>query len=322
MVSALVKISLARARKFAARNRSSSMSDIEAAPHGHAAGYHRLLSSLIFIQPGTPIRSAIAERFKRSSCRLTVARKSVINQSTNVDWFMKIGSKRMASQNTGNFVAYYRVSTQRQGRSGLGLEAQQEAVRNYLNGGDWRLVGEFTEVESGKRKDRPKLAEALAACRVHGARLVLARLDRLARNAHFLLGLKEAGVEFVAADMPEANHLTVGIMALVAEHTAKVISDNTKAALKAAKARGVKLGGFRAGAKLTAKARQAGVKAVQARADARAVDLAPIVHELQAASITSLRGIADELNRRGIRTPRGCQWQAGQVSQLLARIGA
>jgi DNA invertase Pin-like site-specific DNA recombinase len=228
----------------------------------------------------------------------------------------------MASQNTGNFVAYYRVSTQRQGRSGLGLSAQQESVRGYLNGGDWRFVGEFTEVESGKRKDRPELAKALAACRVHGAKLVIARLDRLARNAHFLLGLKEAGVEFVAVDMPDANHLTVGIMALVAEHTAKVISDNTKAALAAAKRRGVKLGGYRAGAKLTGKARQAGVKAVQARADARAADLAPIVRELQAAGTTSLRAIADELNTRHIATPRGGRWLAGSVSQLLARIGA
>jgi DNA invertase Pin-like site-specific DNA recombinase len=223
---------------------------------------------------------------------------------------------------TGNFVCYYRVSTQRQGRSGLGLSAQQESVRGYLNGGDWRFVGEFTEVESGKRKDRPELAKALAACRVHGAKLVIARLDRLARNAHFLLGLKEAGVEFVAVDMPDANHLTVGIMALVAEHTAKTISDNTKAALAAAKRRGVKLGGFRAGAKLTAKARQAGIKTIKARADARATDLAPIVRELQAAGTTSLRGIADELNRRGIPTARRGRWQAGSVSQLLARIGA
>jgi DNA invertase Pin-like site-specific DNA recombinase len=229
---------------------------------------------------------------------------------------------RIKMHSTGKFVAYYRVSTQRQGRSGLGLSAQQESVRGYLNGGDWRFVGEFTEVESGKRKDRPELAKALAACRVHGAKLVIARLDRLARNAHFLLGLKEAGVEFVAVDMPDANHLTVGIMALVAEHTAKTISDNTKAALAAAKRRGVKLGGYRAGAKLTAKARQAGVKAVQARADARAADLAPIVRELQAAGTTSLRAIADELNARHIATPRGGQWLAGSVSQLLARLAA
>jgi DNA invertase Pin-like site-specific DNA recombinase len=226
----------------------------------------------------------------------------------------------MASQNTGNFVAYYRVSTPRQGRSGLGLEAQQEAVRNYLNGGDWRIVAEFTEVESGKRKDRPKLADALAACRVHGAKLIIAKLDRLARNVAFVSALMDAGVEFEAVDFPQANRLTIHILAAVAEHEAKVISERTKAALAAAKRRGVKLGGFRAGAKLTTKARQAGVRAVQARADARAIDLAPTVRELQAAGKTSLRGIADELNRRGIPTARRGRWQAGSVSQLLARL--
>jgi len=109
-------------------------------------------------------------------------------------------------------VAYYRVSTALQGRSGLGLEGQKRAVAEYLNGGDWKIVGEFTEVESGKRADRPELAKALAMCRLHGARLVIAKLDRLSRNAHFLLGLKESGVDFVAADMPNANRLTVGIM--------------------------------------------------------------------------------------------------------------
>jgi DNA invertase Pin-like site-specific DNA recombinase len=222
---------------------------------------------------------------------------------------------------TGKFIAYYRVSTQRQGRSGLGLEAQQEAVRNHLNGGDWRIVAEFTEIESGKRKDRPKLTEALAACRVHGAKLIIAKLDRLARNVAFVSALMDAGVEFEAVDFPQANRLTIHILAAVAEHEAKVISERTKAALAAAKRRGVKLGGYRAGAKLTAKARQAGVKAVQARADARAADLAPIVRELRVAGKTSLRAIADELNARHIATPRGGQWLAGSVSQLLARIG-
>lgn len=228
----------------------------------------------------------------------------------------------MSTPKTGNFVAYYRVSTQRQGRSGLGLEAQKEAVREYLNGGNWRIVGEFTEVESGKRKDRPKLTEALAACRLHGAKLVIAKLDRLARNAHFLLGLKEAGVDFVCVDMPDANRLTVGIMALVAEDEAKRISERTKAALAAAKRRGTKLGGYRAGAKLTAKARQMGCKAVAERADARAADIAPTISKLRAAGVTSLRAIAAALNERGIPTPRGGQWQAGSVSQLLARLPA
>jgi DNA invertase Pin-like site-specific DNA recombinase len=113
---------------------------------------------------------------------------------------------------TGKFVAYYRVSTQKQGRSGLGLAAQRQAVADFLNGGNWKIVGEFTEVESGKKSDRRQLAKALAMCRLHGARLVIAKLDRLSRNAHFLLGLQESGVDFVAADMPTANQLTVGIM--------------------------------------------------------------------------------------------------------------
>jgi DNA invertase Pin-like site-specific DNA recombinase len=221
----------------------------------------------------------------------------------------------------GNYVAYYRVSTAQQGKSGLGLEAQQAAVANHLNGGDWRIVAEFTEVESGKRKDRPKLADALAACRVHGAKLIIAKLDRLARNVAFVSALMEAGVEFEAVDFPQANRLTIHILAAVAEHEAKMISERTKAALAAAKRRGVKLGGYR-GAELTAKAQRAGVKAVQALADSRAADLAPIVRELQASGVASLRGIADELNRRGIRTPRGSHWLAGSVSQLLARIGA
>jgi DNA invertase Pin-like site-specific DNA recombinase len=227
----------------------------------------------------------------------------------------------MATANTGKFVAYYRASSAWQSRSGLELKAQQDAIHNHLNGGDWRIVAEFTEVESGKRKDRPKLAEALAACRVHGAKLIIAKLDKLARNVVFVSALMEAGVEFEALDFPQANRRSIHILAAVAKHEAKVISERTKAALAAAKRRGVKLGGFR-GAKLTAKARQAGIKTIQARADARAADLAPIIRELLATRATSLRRIADELNRRGIRTPRGKQWLAGSVSQLLMRIRA
>jgi DNA invertase Pin-like site-specific DNA recombinase len=159
---------------------------------------------------------------------------------------------------------------QRQGRSGLGLEAQQVAVRDHLNGGDWRIVAEFTEGESGKRKDRPKLADALAACRVHGAKLIIAKLDRLARNVAFVSALTEAGVEFEAVDFPQANRLTIHILAAVAEHEAKAISERTKAALAAAKRRGVKLGGDH-GARLTAKARQAGMAARVERSNKMAV---------------------------------------------------
>src|SRR5918998_5480233 len=145
----------------------------------------------------------------------------------------------------GRFVSYLPVSTARQGKSGLGLEAQRKAVADYLNGGDWKLVAEVVEVESGKNTDRPKLAEALRLCRVHSATLVIAKLDRLSRDAHFLLGLEKAGVDFVAADMPHANRLTVGIMAMVADEERRMISRRTKDALAAAKGRGVTLGGIR-----------------------------------------------------------------------------
>src|SRR3954453_5694364 len=124
----------------------------------------------------------------------------------------------------GAFVAYYRVSTERQGRSGLGLDAQRKAVEDFLNGGNWRLVAEFTEIESGKHSDRPALAKVIQACRLRRAKLVIAKLDRLSRDAHFLLGLEKAGVDFVAADMPTANRLTVGIMAMVADEERRMIS--------------------------------------------------------------------------------------------------
>jgi len=143
----------------------------------------------------------------------------------------------------GKFVSYLRVSTKRQGESGLGLEAQRKAVSDFLNGGNWQLVEELVEVESGKHDhNRPALHKALEACKVYGATLVIAKLDRLSRDAHFLLGLQKAGVKFVAADMPEANEMVVGIMALVAQAERRMISERTKAALQAAKARGVKLG--------------------------------------------------------------------------------
>ena len=222
----------------------------------------------------------------------------------------------------GRFIAYHRVSTAQQGRSGLGLEAQRQAVADYLNGGAWTLLAEYTEVESGKRADRPELAKALAACRAHRAVLVIAKLDRLARDAHFLLGLQKAGVEFVAADMPAANRLTVGIMALVAEEEARAISARTKAALAAAKARGTVLGGARPGAGERARAVSAkGAAAARAKADKHAADLVPMVEAWRAAGITSQNAIARALNGAGVPTARGGKaWTAGQVGALLARI--
>ena len=127
----------------------------------------------------------------------------------------------------GKFVSYLRVSTQRQGKSGLGLEAQREAVSGYLNGGKWTLVSEIVEVESGKRADRPELAKALSLCRLHRATLLVAKLDRLARNVAFISALMESGVKFVAVDLPQANELTVHIMASMAEYEAKAISART-----------------------------------------------------------------------------------------------
>ena len=223
---------------------------------------------------------------------------------------------------TGKFMSYLRVSTKRQGRSGLGLEAQREAVDRYLNGGAWELVEEFVEVESGKRGDRPQLARALHLCKVTGATLVIAKLDRLSRDAHFLLGLQKAGVQFVAADMPEANEFTVGIMALVAQHEREAISRRTKEALAAAKARGIKLGNPNGAAHLRGLGNAAAVEGVKAKAQERAEDLRTVVQDVLAAGITSTRSIAAELNRRGILTPRGGRWHPTSAARLLRRLEA
>lgn len=221
----------------------------------------------------------------------------------------------------GRFIAYLRVSTARQGASGLGLEAQRKAVTDFLDGGRWTLLEEIVEVESGKRSDRPGLAEALRLCRLHGATLVIAKLDRLSRDAAFLLNLQAAGVRFIAADMPEANELVVGIMAVVAQAERKMISARTKAALAAAKARGVKLGGGR-GTTVSPAAREKSTAVRQKRAARHAADLAPTLTELRASGVESLRGIAAGLNARGLPTARGGQWTAMQVARVLERLAA
>lgn len=218
----------------------------------------------------------------------------------------------------GKFLAYYRVSTEKQGRSGLGLEAQREAVTTYLNGGSWSLVGEVTEVESGKRNDRPKLAEALALCRVHGASLVIAKLDRLARNVAFISNLMESGVEFVAVDFPQANRLTVHILAAVAEHEREAISQRTKSALAAAKARGVSLGGYRVGALPNAdEGRKLGREVRSQKAKKRVADIMPIINAIRADGDLSLRQIAARLNDKGIAAPKGGSWAAVQVKRVI-----
>ena len=214
----------------------------------------------------------------------------------------------------GKFVSYLRVSTDAQGRSGLGLEAQQAAVSNYLNGGSWELVDSFVEVESGRNSDRPELAKSLAACKKYKAVLVVAKLDRLSRSVAFLARLLEANVEFVACDNPHANKLMVHMLAAFAEHERDQISARTKAALAAAKARGVKLGGPK-----LAEAQAKGQSAQKADADKRAVNIMPVIREIQSAGITSLNAIAQTLNARGVQTPRGGQWFASSVKNLLAR---
>jgi DNA invertase Pin-like site-specific DNA recombinase len=217
----------------------------------------------------------------------------------------------------GKFVSYLRVSTARQGASGLGLEAQRAAVTGYLNGGNWSLVQEVVEVESGKRNDRPALADALRLCRKHRATLVIAKLDRLARNVAFISNLMESGVEFVAVDMPQANRFVVHILAAVAEQEAEAISKRTKAALAAAKARGTQLGGRRVSAERWAEIGLEARVARTAEADKWAANVLPAIRSIQAAGAVSLRQIAAGLNERNVPTPRGGEWSAVQVKRAL-----
>ena len=220
--------------------------------------------------------------------------------------------------NTERFVSYYRVSTRGQGESGLGLEAQKQAVLSFLQGGNWTLLREFVEIESGKQDNRPKLREALKLCRVTGSKLVVAKLDRLSRNLGFLVNLREAGVPFVCADNPNANELTIHLLSVLAQHERQVISERTKAALRAAKARGVKLGnpGIR---DLRPNQREAANAARMALADSFVEDVAEIITDIQEAGVDSLAGIARELNSRGIPAQRGGLWQAAQVRRVLRR---
>lgn len=215
----------------------------------------------------------------------------------------------------GKFVAYYRVSTQGQGNSGLGLEGQREAVRAYLLGGPWELAGEFVEVESGKRDDRPRLHAALKLCRLTGSTLVVAKLDRLSRNAAFLVNLMESKARFVCVDNPNANELTIHILAAVAQDERKRTSERTKAALGAAKARGVKLGNPNLAAVRPTDTRAANQKR-KALANTHRTDLVEVVDDIRLSGVTSLNGIANKLNELGIRARRGGKWSATQVLRL------
>jgi len=217
------------------------------------------------------------------------------------------------------FVTYLRVSTERQGQSGLGLEAQRAAVAAHVLGRG-EVISEFVEVESGKRADRPELARALAAAKSEGAVLLIAKLDRLARNVAFIANLLESGVEVTAADMPEANRFVLHIMAAVAEQEGRAISERTKAALKAAKARGVKLGWSIPGrASKQREAARKGVVVNKARALVHAENIFPVIEKIREGG-ASLRQVATELNARGIKTARGGKWYATTVLNILKQV--
>jgi DNA invertase Pin-like site-specific DNA recombinase len=216
----------------------------------------------------------------------------------------------------GKFVTYLRVSTQKQGASGLGLEAQRESVTGYLNGGAWTLLGEFVEVETGKGSNaldkRPQLRAALALAKKEGATLLIAKLDRLARNVHFVTGLMETGVDFKAADMPHADKVMIQMYAVMAEWERDQISTRTKAALAAAKARGVALG-------TAGRSNLEQVHAAQQEtADAFAGRLSGVLAGFKARGLTQ-RGMVDELNSIGVRTARGGAWSLIQLQRVLAR---
>jgi DNA invertase Pin-like site-specific DNA recombinase len=236
-------------------------------------------------------------------------------------FFTTSGHDRLSSLPI-RLVAYHRVSTARQGRSGLGLEAQKAAIDSLARDRDATVTATFTEVESGKRTDRPELIRALHLAKVTGATLAIAKLDRLSRNAAFLLTLRDSGVRFIAADMPEANDLTVGIMALVAQQEREAIARRTKEALAAARARGTRLGNPNGAAALRRAGRGgAALRAtVSANADRHARELEPVLADIRAAGHATLRSIAAELNARGILTRRGGRWHVSNVSNLLARL--
>jgi DNA invertase Pin-like site-specific DNA recombinase len=221
----------------------------------------------------------------------------------------------------GRFVAYFPVSTDKQGRAGPGLEKQQKIVSDYLDDGNGELLEAFTELERGKDYTRrPQLQKAIHACRTHGATLIIPQLDRLSRDAAFLLGLQKDGYAFVCASNPEVDSSVLSTRAFIAEQEQKAKSARIKAALAAAKARGVRLGGNPGNLKRQDVGR-ARANAVQAaRADARAAQLAPVIAEIRANGRCGLRKIARALNERGITAPRGGTWSSQQVKCLLARM--
>jgi DNA invertase Pin-like site-specific DNA recombinase len=218
------------------------------------------------------------------------------------------------------YVAYFRCSTRKQGQSGLGLDAQREAVKRFI--GENKPIAEFEEVESGTRADRPALDAALRECRLRGATLVIAKLDRLSRSVSFISRLMEEGADFVAVDMPSANRFTLHIMAAMAEQEREMISHRTKVALAAARERGVVLGGRRVGCRIEDHSEAGRVRSLEVRrtsARQRAIECLSIVEDIRRAGVTSLRGISQEMNARSIAAPRGGQWSPAQIARLSVR---
>ncbi len=208
------------------------------------------------------------------------------------------------------YVSYFRVSTDKQGRSGLGLDAQRAAVDQFLATRGATGIAEFVEIESGSKNDRPKLALALDACRRHKATLLIAKLDRLARNVAFIANLMDSNIDFVATDMPHASRLVLHVMAAFAEHEREMISQRTKAALAAAKARGVKLG--LNGARIAAQHHRDAV--------AYAGTIAGHVEAARAAGANTLTAIAVYLNDHGVPSREGQRWHPSSVSRTVSRL--
>ena len=215
----------------------------------------------------------------------------------------------------GRYVAYYRVSTKKQGNSGLGLDAQQKAVADYLNGGNWQLLGSYTDVESGGDDARPQLAQAMDHAKKAKATLLIAKLDRLSRRVSFVSRLMESGVTFVAVDNPHATKLVIHMMVVMAEEERRLTSERTKAALAAAKRRGVKLGNPR-----LSDARKLAAATRQLTADTFAEKVIPAIRQIRKEGHTTLRAIAECLNDRGVRTRRGNDWTAVAVNRVLERV--
>jgi DNA invertase Pin-like site-specific DNA recombinase len=220
----------------------------------------------------------------------------------------------MNAQHRGKFVAYYRVSADGRSRTGGRIDAQRKAVKDYLNGGFWELVGEFADIESRKRIKRPELVKALAACRKLRARLVIAKLNRLSRSVAFMVTLMDSDVDFIAVDKPHVNRLTIHDLARVARDARKIISERTKAALAAAKASGKKLG-TRNPHRLVKRM----AKARKAKAEQFAAGVLPMIRAIEALGWTSNAAIAVQLNARNVPTARGKEWTHVQVGRARAR---